>query len=89
MYISEYTELPLREKEKRFFSEFVELIAMTKKFCDDYHIETEMLFNRELVDVNKENYSHDDFVEAAYVYLQSFKELYGEFFTRYVEDNYE
>ena len=34
-----------------------------------------VLFNREITDMNKEECSEDDFVEAMFVYINSIKEL--------------
>ena len=84
-FIEEYTEKPLLEKQKILIEELKELIVFAQKICEDRGIKSELLLNKELADVNKENYTQDDFVEAVYVYIQMYKEIIAS----YVMPDYE
>lgn len=74
-FIEEYKEKSLREKQDILVAELKELIAVAQKVCIDKGVNSDLLINREITDIDKDNYSQDDFVEAIYVYLQMFKEL--------------
>ena len=65
-------------------SDLKELIAVAQKVCIDKGISYDLLVNREITDINKENYTQDDYVEAVYTYLQMFKEI----FSSYILPNY-
>lgn len=78
-FIEEYKTLNLKEKQGLVIKDFKELIATLQQLCKLYRIDYDLLINREIVDVNKENYSEDDFSEAIYVYMQMFKEIMVEF----------
>lgn len=88
-FIKEFTELSLIEKQKITIDEFKEMIAIISKLCKDYNINYEMLLNRELADVEKTDYTQDDFVEAIYVYMQSLKELLAAYINENIKNDYE
>lgn len=74
-FIEEYKEKPLIEKQKILIRELKELITAAEKICLDKGIKYDLLFNREIIDINKENYTEDDYIEAVYAYIQMFKEI--------------
>ena len=70
-------------------SKFNEMIEVFKKLPlknkkeidkDDY-----VLYNKEILDVEKEEQTEDDFVEAIYVYLSSVKEMMGAILLEHLE----
>lgn len=66
-----------------------ELIAVFQNLCNLYGVQHDLLLNREIVDINKDNYTEDDFVEAIYVYIQSFKEILSDFLIPLIKDDEE
>lgn len=44
-----------------------------------YNIVHEFIFNRELVDINSNDYSQYYFAEAVFVYIQMYKEILSDF----------
>lgn len=86
-YIEEYKEKDLANKQKIAISELKELIAIFQKMCSMYNINHELLVNREIIDVNKEDYTQEDFAEAVYVYIQMYKEIMSEFMLSIMQDN--
>lgn len=86
-YIEEYKEKDLVNKQKIAISELKELIAIFQKMCSMYNINHELLVNREIIDVNKEDYTQEDFAEAVYVYIQMYKEIMSEFMLSIMQDN--
>ena len=79
-FVEEYKELPLNEKKDTLIKELKEMVALVEKLCIDNNIEYDMMINREILDINKENYTEDDYVEAVYVYIQMFKEILATYF---------
>lgn len=84
-FIEDYKEKSLLEKQKILIEELKELINLMQKICSDKRIRYDLLINKEVIDINKENYTQDDYAEALYAYLQAFKEI----FASYILPNYE
>ena len=79
-YIETYKKLPLQEKKKMVNEEAKKLLAFIDKAKKDLNISDDILFNREILDLNNDNISDDDFVEAMFVYVHSFQESLGKYF---------
>ncbi len=88
-FIEIYKENTLEEKQKKITDELKEMIAVIQKISSDNQLNLSTIVNREIVDVNKENYTQDDFAEAVYVYLQMFKENLAVLLEYYTRDEYE
>lgn len=69
--IEVFKKLPLKNKKEIVQNDFKELIAVLKEIDKDDYV----LYNKEILDVEKEEQTEDDFVEAIYVYLSSVKEM--------------
>lgn len=76
-YVELFKQLPLEEKRKIVLKESKELLAFFSELNDS---KNEILINREILDAEKENVSEDDYVEALFVYINSLKELIGDYF---------
>ena len=74
-FIEEYKEKTLLEKQTILVQELKELIAIGQKMCMEKKINCELILNREIIDINNKDYTEDDYVEAIYTYLQTFKEI--------------
>ena len=74
-YINSYKKLPLQEKKNLAEQQFEEIIAVLDQLNIKYLNKSEILFNRELLDLKKETSTESDFVEAMFVYAYSIKEL--------------
>lgn len=81
-YIDAFKELPLQSKKEMTINEIKEILAALTKMKTDLQIEDEILFNREILDVNKVPVSEEDFVEAVFVYLHSIEESLGAYFEK-------
>ena len=83
-----YKELPLQEKKEIVNQEVKKVLAFIQKAKQDLNIKEDILFNREILDLNSDNVSDDDFVEAMYVYIHSIQESLGEYFNAVAERLY-
>lgn len=86
-FIEEYKDKTLPEKQKLIINDLKELIGMAQKICIDKGIKYDLLFNREIADINKDNYTEDDFAEAVYTYIQMFKEIFSSYILPDYNDN--
>lgn len=79
-YVEKYKTLPLQEKKNIVNQEIKELLAFIDKAKKDLNINDEILFNREILDLNQDNVSDEDFVEAMFVYIHAIQESLGKYF---------
>ena len=63
-YIEAYKKLPLQKKKQMANEEVKKLLAFIEKANNDLNLNDTILFNREILDLNSDNVSDDDFVEA-------------------------
>lgn len=78
-YIEEYKKLPLNEKEAIVISELKEILGVAQLMCSNNDINVESVLNREILDVEKENSTTDDYFEAILVYLKDIENHLGYF----------
>ena len=79
-YIEAYKKLPLQKKKQMANEEVKKLLAFIEKANNDLNLNDTILFNREILDVNSDNVSDDDFVEAMFVYIYSIREALSIYF---------
>lgn len=79
-YVELYKQLSLNDKRKIALKEIKELLGFFSEINRDNG--NSMLYNREILDAEKEDVSEDDFAEAVFVYINSLKELIGDYFAR-------
>lgn len=70
-YMEYFKKQPLKVKQDIIFVQMKRLAGFTNNLCEELGIETEMIINRELIDLNKEYYTEDDFAEAIIVLVNS------------------
>ena len=84
-YIEAYKKLPLQKKKEMVNEETKKLIAFIEKINADMGIKEQTLFNREILDLNSNNISDDDFTEAMFVYIHTIRESLGAYFNKVSE----
>ena len=70
-YINYFKTLSLKEKQSIIYEQMKILAGFTNSLCNELNVKSELLINKELLDLNNENYSQDDFAEAIIVLLNS------------------
>ena len=68
-YIEVYTKLNLYDKREEIISKLKYLIASLQLLHQDKKINDDLLMNREILDLNKDNVSEEDFLEGIFVYI--------------------
>ena len=70
-YMKFFKEQSLREKQSIIFEQLQMLTGFTNDLCSNLNIPNEVLVNRELLDIKKDDYTEDDFAEAVIVLINS------------------
>ncbi len=81
-YIEKYKKLSLKDKKLYAEKQIQEIIASLQKLNEIHQIYEKILFNREVVDIRKDDSNEDDFVETVFVYMYSIKELLASYIER-------
>ena len=84
-YVDKFKQLPLQDKKKKTVDEIKLLLAFIEKLKMDMSINDELIFNKEILDLNSDNISDDDFVEAIFVYIHIIQESFGCYVNRIME----
>lgn len=70
-YMNFFKEQPLKEKQKIIYEQLQMLTGLTNNMCKELEIPNEPILNKELLDLNKDDYTEDDFAEAIIVFINS------------------
>ena len=79
VYIEKFKNLKIEDKRKLTIDEIKKIIALFEKLNSELNQETKMLFNKEILDLNKDNYTEDDYLEAIFVYINTIQELLADY----------
>jgi len=78
-YMDEFKKLTTQEKREELIDSIKELIAGLQYLASQEQKELHYIKNREILDLNNEEVSEDDFIEAAFVYMEVAKNMLGEY----------
>lgn len=74
-YVETYKKLPLNEKKQIVEKEIKDTLALLIQLHSNLGQESEIIFNKEVLDVKNGVSSEEDFVEAMFVYILSMQEM--------------
>ncbi len=86
--VEAYKKLTTKEKQDEIIKLFKENIAVWEKLNNDINNKHNLLLNREIIDVNKDNATLDDFLEAVFVYLHMLSDSTASFAEKIANDFY-
>ena len=70
-YMDFYKKQPLDEKRDIVYNQLKILASLTNKMCEEINVDNEVLLNKELLDLKRDDVSEDDFLEAIIVLVNS------------------
>ncbi len=70
-YMGFFKSQSLKEKQQIIYEQLVVLTEFTNNLCKELDIENNIILNRELLDLKKDNYTEEDFLEAVIVLINS------------------
>ena len=70
-YMVNFKKMSLKEKQDIVIKQLKMLSALTNTMCQELNVKNEIIINKELLDVEKEGYTADDFAEAIIILINS------------------
>ena len=70
-YMTFFKSQTLKEKQSIVYEQLQMLAGFTNDLCKELNIPNELVLNRELLDLKKDDYTEDDFAEAIIVLINS------------------
>jgi hypothetical protein len=78
-YIESFKQLDIDTKRNEFIKSLKSLIATFDGIAQQDDIKIEYMQSNEIRDLNEENVSESDFIEASMVYLEIAKDIIGQY----------
>lgn len=78
-YMTFFKEQNLKEKQNIILEQLKMLVGYTNNMCKSLNIPNNVLVNKELLDLNNEEYTQDDVAEAIITYLNSIQNSLNDF----------
>lgn len=78
-YMTEFKKLDTKQKRNEIIESIQSFMAVFDQLAKLDNIKLEYLSNREIMDLDKEFVSEDDFLEAELVYLEAAKNIVGQY----------
>ena len=78
-YIEEVKKLDISSKRNELIESIKQLIGIFETLALEEGVELHYLKSREILNLNKQNVSEDEFIEASLVYLEVAKNVIGEY----------
>lgn len=78
-YMEEFKKQPIETKRTLVIDAIKELIAVFDQLAQMENIQINYLQSREINDIKSDNVSEDDFLEAELVYIETAKNIIGEY----------
>ena len=72
-FMDYYKGLSYDDKKEMLLQELKLLAASTNKACKSLEVDNEVLVGSDLIDLNKDDYTEEDYIEALMVYTCSIK----------------
>ena len=79
-----YVKLSKEDKQKEIVEKVRELIANIIELSNDEDEEPDLLLNKEILDLNKEPVTDDDYLEAIYAYLNCYEDLLAKYLEKII-----
>lgn len=70
-YMTFFKDKSLKEKQSIIYEQLQMLAGFTNNLCEELDIKNDIIMNRELLDLKKDDYTEDDFAEAIIVLINS------------------
>ena len=70
-YMDFFKSQPLKEKQQIIYEQLMLLTEFSNNLCKELDIKNDIILNKEILDLKKDNYTEDDFLEAIIVLINS------------------
>ena len=80
-----YKLLPTQNKREEIISTLEELISYYTKICTKFGVMPDMVLNKEMLNVKREDLTEDEFLHAVFAYLNTLQDISAQFIDRMSE----
>lgn len=84
-YMNFFKEQPLKEKQNIIIEQLKMLTTLTNTMCKEVNVDNKVIFNKELLEIQKENYTENDFADVLIVLINSIQNSLCDFDIRLTE----
>lgn len=84
-YMIFFKEQPLKEKQNIIIEQLKMLTTLTNTMCKEVNVDNKVIFNEELLEIQKENYTENDFADVLIVLINSIQNSLCDFDNRLTE----
>ena len=77
--IEYYKKLPLQKKRSEVISEIEDMISKYSDICTSLGIVPDMTLNKEMLNINGQDVTEEDFLHALYAYLNALEDISAQF----------
>ena len=77
--IEYYKILPLKNKRIEIINDIEQLISNYSKICSKLGMVPNILLNKEMLNINREDLTEEEFLHAVYAYLNALQDISGQF----------
>ena len=77
--IEYYKLLPIDNKRDEIISEIEYLISNYSKICTQFGVMPDMVLNKEMLNLKRNNLTEDEFLNALYAYLNTLQDISAQF----------
>lgn len=85
-YMNQFIRLSFEKKCKEVIEEQKRTIALLATFASNNNIPLSLLKSKEVMDLEKEEPTNEDYIEAMMVYSKEIEEFYGEILLKILND---
>ena len=76
-YMEEFVKLNIEQKNNEIIEKQKVILAFLLKYASDHGIQFEFLKSKEIIDIEDNNGTNEDYLEAMMVYTQNIEEILG------------
>ena len=69
-------------KRKEIISELEDIIASYSKICTQFGEMTDMVLNKEMLNINNRNLTEDEFLHAIFAYINTLQDISSQFINK-------
>lgn len=77
-----YKKLPKEVKRIEIINEIEELISYYSKICTQFGVLPDMALNKEMLNINRNNITEEEFLHAVYAYLNTLQDISAQFINK-------
>ena len=80
-----YKLLPTQNKREEIISTFEELISNYTKICSKFGVMPDMVLNKEILNIKRDDLKEDEFLHAIFAYLNILQDISAQFIDKMSE----